>query len=71
MQLRGLATAAKDRWAVVAPRFTPPPPGSSVGEVRVMLLLYRNAGEAEPRTKVWLDGAQVFMQGSEALVVSG
>lgn len=32
MQLKGLSTVPKDRWVVIAPRFTPPPPGSSIGE---------------------------------------
>lgn len=36
-----------------------------------MLLMYRNAAEAEPRTKVWLDGAALFMQGGEAILVRG
>jgi hypothetical protein len=51
-QLKGFSYTSKDRWVVIAPRFTPPPPGGSVGEVRVMMLLFRNAAEADPRTKV-------------------
>lgn len=69
-QLKGFSYTSKDRWVVIAPRFTPPPPGGSVGEVRVMMLLFRNAGEAEPRTKVWLDGAAISMAAGEALLVS-
>lgn len=42
----------------------------SVGEVRVTMLLFRNASEADPRTKVWLDGATISMAGGEALLVS-
>jgi hypothetical protein len=70
-QLKGFAYTSKDRWVVIAPRFTPPPPGGAVGEVRVMLLLFRNAAEGEPRTKLWLDGASISRsQGGEALLVS-
>lgn len=69
-QLKGFSYTSKDRWVVIAPRFTPPPPGGSVGEVRVMMLLFRNVGEADPRTKVWLDGAAISMRNDEALLVS-
>lgn len=69
-QLKGFAYTSKDRWVVITPRFTPPLPGGSVGEVRVMMLLFRNAAEGEPRTKVWLDGATISMAGGEALLVS-
>lgn len=69
-QLKGFSYTSKDRWVVIAPRFTPPPPGGSVGEVRVMMLLFRHAAEAEPRTKAWLDGATISMAGGEALLVS-
>lgn len=69
-QLKGFSYTSKDRWVVIAPRFTPPPPGGSVGEVRVMMLLFRNAAEADPRTKAWLDGATISMVGGEALLVS-
>jgi hypothetical protein len=69
-QLKGFSYTSKDRWVVIAPRFTPPPPGGSVGEVRVMMLLFRNAAEADPRTKAWLDGAAISMAGGEALLVS-
>lgn len=34
------------------------------------MLLFRNASEADPRTKVWLDGATISMAGGEALLVS-
>lgn len=70
-QLKGFAYTSKDRWVVITPRFTPPQPGGSVGEVRVMMLLFRNAAEGDPRTKVWLDGATISMAGGEALLVSG
>jgi len=56
---------------VVAPRFTPPAVRSSaVGVVRMMMLIFRNAAEAEPRTKVWLDGATICRMGQEAVLVS-
>jgi len=70
-QLKGFSYTNKDRWVVIAPRFTPPPPGGSVGEVRVMMLLFRNAAEADPRTKVWLDGAAISMRDDEAVLVGG
>lgn len=35
------------------------------------LLSCRNAAEAEPRTKCWLDGANIFRAGQEAVLVSG
>lgn len=68
-QLKGFSYTLKDRWVVISPRFTPPPPGGSVGEVRVMMMLFRNAAEADPRTKVWLDGATISMAAGEALLV--
>eukprot|EP00775_Hariotina_reticulata_P012085 gene12085-12225_t len=69
LQLKGFSHAAKDRWVVVAPRFTPPAVRSSaVGVVRMMMLIFRNAAEAEPRTKVWLDGATICRMGQEAVL---
>lgn len=69
LQLKGFSHAAKDRWVVVAPRFSPPSEGSGgVGIVRIMMLVYRNAAEAEPRTKCWLDGASIFRAGQEAVL---
>jgi hypothetical protein len=44
--------------------------GSAVGVVRMMMLIFRNAAEAEPRTKVWLDGATICRMGQEAVLVS-
>lgn len=42
LQLKGFSHAAKDRWVVVAPRFSPPSEGSGgVGIVRIMMLVYR------------------------------
>lgn len=42
LQLKGFSHAAKDRWVVIAPRFTPPTQGSGgVGLVRIMMLVYR------------------------------
>lgn len=55
---------------MVAPRFTPPGRGSGgVGLVRVVLLAYRNAAEAEPRTRIWLDGSSMYRVGDEAVLV--
>jgi hypothetical protein len=34
-----------------------------------MMMLFRNAAEADPRTKVWLDGATISMAAGEALLV--
>ncbi|KAF6264413.1 hypothetical protein COO60DRAFT_1624220 [Scenedesmus sp. NREL 46B-D3] len=69
LQLKGFSHAAKDRWVVVAPRFSPPSEGSGgVGIVRIMMLVYRNAAEADPRTKCWLDGASIFRAGQEAVL---
>lgn len=70
LQMKGFSHSAKDRWVVIAPRFTPPSQrGAAVGVVRVMMLVYRNAAEAEPRTKLWLDGASIFRSGQEAVLV--
>eukprot|EP00878_Enallax_costatus_P001629 GHUV01001781.1.p1 GENE.GHUV01001781.1~~GHUV01001781.1.p1 ORF type:complete len:629 (+),score=241.08 GHUV01001781.1:810-2696(+) len=69
LQMKGFSHAAKDRWVVISPRFTPPSQrGGAVGVVRVMMLVYRNAAEAEPRTKLWLDGASIFRSGHEAVL---
>lgn len=69
LQLKGFASTTKDRYVVVAPRFTPPADRAGVGVVRVMMLIYRNASEAEPRTRLWLDGASVFRgSGQEAVL---
>lgn len=69
LQLRGFATANKDRWAVVMPRFLPPKSGQAVGVVRMMLWVYRDACGIEPRIKAWLDGASAFLVGPEDGVV--
>lgn len=52
LALKGFASTSKDRWVVVAPRFSPPAPGSAVGVVRIVLWVFRDAAGAEPRTKV-------------------
>lgn len=44
LALRGFASANKDRWAVVMPRFLPPKPGQAVGVVRMVLWVYRWGG---------------------------
>jgi hypothetical protein len=42
LQLKGFSHAAKDRWVVVAPRYSPPSETSGgVGIVRIMMLVYR------------------------------
>ena len=71
--MKGLATACKDRWCVILPRYLPPRDGEPSGTVRVMLWMYRDAASVEPRTRVWLDGASAMRagaQGGEALLVS-
>lgn len=68
--MKGFSHAAKDRWVVIAPRFTPPSHrNGAVGVVRVMMLVFRSAAETEPRTKLWLDGASIFRTGQEAVLV--
>lgn len=66
-QMGGLTYAAKDRWCVIMPRYTLPKPGHNVSTVRVMLWVYKDATSAEPRTKVWLDGAAAFRIGEGGL----
>jgi hypothetical protein len=72
--MKGLATACKDRWCVILPRYLPPRDGEVSGTVRVMLWMYRDAASVEPRTRVWLDGASAMRagaQGGEVLLVRG
>ena len=52
LALRGFASTSKDRWAIVMPRFSPPAAGSTVGTVRMVLWVFRDAAGVEPRTKV-------------------
>jgi hypothetical protein len=44
--------------------------GVAEGRAALSLLPCRNAAEAEPRTKCWLDGASIFRAGQEAVLVS-
>ncbi len=66
-QLGGFSSALKDRWCVILPRYQLPLPGQNVSTVRVMLWVFKDTSFAEPRTKVWLDGASAFRIGGEGL----
>jgi hypothetical protein len=63
-------SADKVRWASIVPRLEPPSgPGGAAGHhqqpqqpglVRSELLLFRDAGGADPRARLWLDGASAY-----------
>jgi hypothetical protein len=67
LQLKGFSHAAKDRWVVVAPRFSPPSEGSGgVGIVRIMMLAYRcGAALAGLCTELGFDSAGLHMETGE------